>query len=745
MKRTSHIRVAVKSIAFVCIAFASLSCDSNASGNEPLPQPNIVHIMVDDLGWQDVGCYYREYHHDEPFYETPHLDRMAQRGIRFMQAYSPSMTCAPSRTAFLTGQYTPRNGVYHVNMGCQIPRARRDTAQMLDPYYVGRIMPDKPVIAQWLRRAGYTTAHVGKWHVAGPSGYPAPIHVGFDFSFDERNQYNDAQIYDANDPKQANFSGLFAQPKDRLRDAFPDARFPLLDDDRPYDSMTDLSQRWIQKVARGDKPFFLNLCPSLVHGPIMTRDRKRLAHYCRKLGIPFPTDPGAISDPDTPGQHNPYYASMVDSVDWIIGQIIQTLETTDDARRPGARLIDNTFVIVSSDNGAAQQLRNWKALNGEQKFEKVSDNAPLRAGKSWAYEGGCRIPLIIMGPGITHSSINDVTAVNLIDLFPTFMAMAGVSEYDQRLALDGCNLLPVILGRDVAARFPDGTPRDTLYFHFPVLNGAFSTIRQGPWKLLKNTGFPMNIAPQVQLYRLYNDDGSPADLSEKTNLADRLPERTTELLRNLDDWLSQYRAGQPYRNANYKLRDLHGQNKVPTILGRGNESDRIWVTFSTSNNTSKVVDAFLLYTVNPGQAEEWFRGPVELTSGRVEATAPPGMTHGLFCLLDENNFLIHSEVIPPMTEYSASRPISAILEDGYAYKPGLLALIKTAEAVAQESASNDHDKEELRVAIQNAKAICEQRVNPAMYSSSMDALRRQILSRENVSESSLQFLNYFPR
>ena len=86
-------------------------------------KPNIVHILVDDLGWQDVACYYRTQHTTEPFYETPNIDRLAKRGIRFMHAYSPAMTCAPSRAAYMTGQFTPHNGVYHVNMGGRIPRA----------------------------------------------------------------------------------------------------------------------------------------------------------------------------------------------------------------------------------------------------------------------------------------------------------------------------------------------------------------------------------------------------------------------------------------------------------------------------------------------------------------------------------------------------------------------------------------------------------------------------------------------
>ena len=132
---------------------------------------------------------------------------------------------------------------------------------------------------------------------------------------------------------------------------------------------------------------------------------------------------------------------MVDSADWIVGQVVQMLERTDDPRNPGHKLIDNTYVVVSSDNGGAQRLRNWKSRDGKLHFEKVTDNAPLREGKATAYEGGCRTPLIVMGPGIQPGGVDDRTPVNLIDLFPTFLAMAGV-ERDSSLDLDGCNILP---------------------------------------------------------------------------------------------------------------------------------------------------------------------------------------------------------------------------------------------------------------------------------------------------------------
>jgi len=714
---------------------------SGTSASAAAPQPNIVHILVDDLGWQDVACYYRTQHQDEPFYETPNMDRMAKNGMRFMQAYSPAMTCAPSRTAFITGQFTPHNGVYHVNMGGRIPRPRGNSKPQMDPYYVTRVMPGKPAIPQAMKAAGYTTAHVGKWHVSGVAYDPSPLDLGFDFSFDKHHDYNDPDIYDRNDPKQANFSALFAQPKHRLKDAFTDPRFPLLEDERPYDSMTDLSQRWIAKVSKQDKPFFLNLCPSLVHGPIMTRDKKRLAHYCEKLGIPFPTDQGSISDPNEPGQHNPYYASMVDSVDWIVGQIIQTLEATDDPRNPGHKLIDNTYVFVTADNGATQNLGNWRSNDGKMHREKVSDNAPLREGKGWAYEGGCRIPFIVMGPGIQPGSVNEDTPINLIDLFPTFMAIGGM-EHDGSLNLDGCNIFPVLQGEEPVARFHDGKERDTLYWHYPVLNGAFSTIQRDNWKLMKNTGIHMNPAPEIQLFNLSED------LSETTNLAEQYPEKTRQLLADLDAWMEKYDAGVPYNNAAYEKGDLPGQQAVPAVTDRGSKDDRVWANFETGDGKTEVAQAFFLYTVNGDlrkAEEEWFRVPATLSNGRVEAKAQPGMTHGIFCLLDANNFLIYSESVPGWKEIATSKPVAFALEDGYAYKPGLYALIQLSESALQELNQQGQTAVALKQALSTAKSVYAQPVEVNNDAAAIRQLRNELVKFKGVVPAAdTECLHYFP-
>jgi len=735
-------------------------------------KPNIVHILVDDLGWQDIACYYEELHGKASFYETPHIDRVASRGIRFMQAYSPSPTCSPSRAAYLSGHYGVKNGVYHVK-GSRVPRAWGRRPEM-NPFYSARLDPSQVIIPRVLKRAGYTTAHVGKWHVCGENMVPNPLQLGFDFSYGKDHKYNDPEIVDPDDRKINNKEGIFAQPKDRLNDFDNPLFLPLLEDERPYDSLTDISLRWLKKVGRKDQPFFLNFCPKLVHGPIMTRDRKRLAHYCRKLGVDFPTDPGSIADPDAPGHNNPYYASMVDSVDWMVGQVVKTLESIDDPRNPGHKLIDNTYLIISSDNGGAQRLATWKGLDGKKNFEKVTDNDPLREGKSYMYEGGVRIPFIVMGPGIEAGTVNAATPITLLDLFPTFMAMAGMERTgnvpvlqeagaeecrpgaspghakdlgaDKSLELDGCNILPLMRGETEVAHLSDGAARDTLYFHHPADNKSFSVIRRGPWKLMKNTGPGLTEAPDLQLFKL------DQDLGEQRNLVDEYPEMTQQLSADLTDWMEQNDARVPYLNPNAEA-DLPGKADVPVVKDRGSDGRTLWATFATRDK-APVVNAFLVYSLNggtelkkhPPRLEEWIKAPAKLSTGRVEAEAPPGMTHGIFCLIDKNNFLIYSEPVPPVGgECRIDGPVSTFLEDGYAYRPGLLSLIKVGHHARAKLMKKGVSADELQDALKAARAACKEPVKEKRYAAAIRNLRHAIRKFDGqVPEAGLADLNSLP-
>ena len=277
-------------------------------------------------------------------------------------------------------------GVYHV-MGGRIPRPHHNGLPYIPPFYPYGLSLDAPTIPKVLRKAGYVSGHVGKWHLGGKSaGYPFPPDQGFDFGFSERNgrskYYNDPDLWRSNESDKNSFFGSWSRMKpDRLSDfatAGAEDRYQLDEGGRPFDKPLDLALGFLKKY--NDRPFFLNFCTYYVHGPIQTRDRARFDLYLNKMGQAFPDDPEA--EPDGPGHINPYYGAMVDTIDWMVGQVITCLETTDDPRNPGHKLIDNTYVVLDSDNGG------WIGNPGR----RITDNSPLYGGKQTTYEGGIRIP-----------------------------------------------------------------------------------------------------------------------------------------------------------------------------------------------------------------------------------------------------------------------------------------------------------------------------------------------------------------
>ena len=224
------------------------------------PAPNIVHIMVDDLGWQDIASHKIG---GEPLYETPHLDQLTQTGRRFTQAYSPAPSCAPSRVAFLRGQHPVNTGVYHVSGG-RVPRPWHPSSGRVCPYYGYGLPLEEPMIPEVLKRAGYVTGHVGKWHAGGKSaGYPFPLDQGFDFGFTEKNgrhkYYNDSDLWNPADGIKNNFFGSWSRMKNRLVDFAthdPEDPYQLDAEERPFDKPHDLAMSFMEKNK--DRPFFLN-------------------------------------------------------------------------------------------------------------------------------------------------------------------------------------------------------------------------------------------------------------------------------------------------------------------------------------------------------------------------------------------------------------------------------------------------------------------------------------------------------
>jgi len=592
---------------------------------EPPPGPNIIIFYADDLGWQDTTLNDVD---DPTPWETPNVERMAALSMNFPQAYAPAPSCTPSRVALLTGKHPARTGVTHVQGGA--PPVGRAADSHMDPYYPARMDVSEVTIADALLQYGYRTGHIGKWHVAvNHHAYPGPLDQGFIYSSRTRG------VNRRMDP-------------DRLSDFAtddPSDPYRLDEDGRPFDAVTEDALDFMQ--GNLDAPFFLYLAHWLVHWPVQTRNRALLEYYSDKLGIPFPTDPGPVT---TPGQTNPYYGAMVDTLDWSLGKIMDFLEETDDPRHPGQKLVENTYLIFTSDNGGA--LRHATEI--------ITSNSPLDKGKTSAKEGGIRVPFLIMGPDIPQG-VTSQELLNQLDLYPTILTLTGAPGDPEQIAqFDGVDLTPHLFGDSEWIPKSDGSRRDTLYWHFPHILELHSAIRKDDFKLLKN--YETN---SYDLFRLYGDQGERLDWEEAIDLTNHSGYTAIrdDMIADLESFLESMNAVYPHKNPQYSnANSLPGFDRMPSFLQEGYNAvtGMAYATFETGGSKALVDRAYLLYTLNGGHAdEEWFplTAQVNQQNGLVYASLPKEATHFLFNLVDENNFLIssanlqHTSPPTPATHY----------------------------------------------------------------------------------------------
>ncbi|WP_244651457.1 MULTISPECIES: sulfatase [unclassified Lentimonas] len=569
-------------------------------------QPNILLLLTDDLGWQDVKCY----DIDEPSpYETPNIDALAKKGVMFWQGYSPAPTCAPSRCAIMSGNHPARAHKTHV-VGGHPPYALNKNRATMDPWYSGRMPADEFTLARALKQEGYVTGHSGKWHIAiDHHAFPQPEDVGFDYTRSSRGAH----------------SGM----KNRLSGFATDAAddpFRLDENGFPFHQTNDDALTFIKENK--DKPFFLYYATWLVHSPMVTRNEALLQKYVDKMGA----DPEHVLKREDAGQLNPFYGAMVESLDYYVGQVFKYLETTEDPRWPGHMLSENTFIIFTSDNGG---------MEGGPK-ERYTDNNPLDRGKISAKEGGTRVPLIIVGPNIPAGVQTDVMA-NGLDFYPTILSMVG-AEKPEGKNLDGLDLLP-LLTQDptdpTLVKEADGSVRDTMMWHFPHGYAMESTVRVGDYKLIRKYDALLNPEP-LELYRLYdssNGSQERVDIEEAKSLAKAMPEKTQEMNRLLTGMLTEMDASLPGKNPNC-AQALPNKDRVPVVLETKQQGAMVGVRYE--EHGAKVIRADLIYTLNGAQKyEEWFRAPAELIgNGKVLVQLPEGTTHYFINLTDENGFLI---------------------------------------------------------------------------------------------------------
>lgn len=592
---------------FVLSLIALASAHSFAAPQTDRPaKPNVVLILTDDLGWQDVKCY----DIDEPSpMETPNIDAFAKKGVLFWQGYSPTPVCSSSRCAILSGNHAARAQKTSI-VGGAPPTGSKNT-RVMAPWYSGRMPEDEMTIAKALRQNGYTTGHSGKWHIAiSHKAFPQPKDVGFDYTRSSR--------------------GARRSMSDRLTEfatTEKDDAFRLDENGFPFHQTNEDALTFMNESK--DKPFFLYYATWLVHAPIHTRSQALLEKYTKRLGPDSTNPPGK----DTPGQKNPFYCAMVEELDYYVGTIFNYLEETEDPRWPGHKLSENTYVIFTSDNGG---------MEGSSE-ERYTDNEPLARGKISAMEGGTRVPLLIAGPGIGSGVQTDVMA-NGLDFYPTILSMTKTPRPAEK-NLDGCDLLPLLQNNPQDAQLvkhADGSTRDMMVWHFPHGSAMESTIRVGDYKLVRNYDHVNNPGTEpLELYQLYDSSGGKAvrvDIEEKKNLAESMPDIASKLDAQLTSRLNEMDASLPYFNHAYP-KPLPNAEKVCTVESHEKDGQNVKFTFRENGATVKRAD--LIYTRNGGQQyEEWHRAPATLKDGSVvTATLPDGATHYYLNLVDENQFL----------------------------------------------------------------------------------------------------------
>lgn len=429
------------------------------------------------------------------YYETPNIDRLAAQGMRFTRYYH-CQNCQPTRAALMTGQYSTRTGVYTVGSEDRFAWWKRSLRPVAN---VTKLPLDRTTVAQALKQSGYATAMFGKWHL-GDQGEHHPARRGFDEA-----------IVSAG--KHFNFA---TNPKTGV----PPGQYLA-------DFLTDRAVDFIRR--KKDAPFFLYLPHFGVHGPHQAKP-ELIAKFKDK--------------PASGGHKDPTYAAMIASVDESVGRVMAVLDEL--------KLADNTVLIFVSDNGGV----GGYAREGLKRSGGVTDNAPLRSGKGSLYEGGTRVPFIVRLPGVTKpGSTCDVPATH-VDIFPTFLALAGGSKPAQ--PLDGESLVPLL--RDSSAKLG----RDAIFAHVPGYLGAgenswrttpVSTVISDDWKLMEFLE-----DSRLELYNLREDTG------ETKNLAASQPERANELRARLTAWRKETGA---------KLPTPHKAGEKPADFGknRGGEGD----------------------------------------------------------------------------------------------------------------------------------------------------------------------------
>ena len=504
------------------------SCSLDVAETNIQRKPNIVFFLVDDLSWSDVGCF------GSSFYDTPNIDKLADEGVRFTDAYAACHVCSPTRASILTGKYPATLNLTDWLNG----RGNRPYQVLQNPDKAMSLDSKETTIAEVLKGMGYETALFGKWHLGTNTN---PTEHGFDIHV----------------PHSVN-SNLgrrgFRSPK----------KIPGLDGgEYVTDRLAELAAEYIDE--KKDKPFLLYMSHFSVHDPIQGRP-DLVEKYKKKLAsMPPQTGPDYIleGNPDSPTcpsraeldeliklpeyadthttyhndlvkvkqkQDNVEFAGMVESVDQSLGTLVAKLKELG--------LEDDTIIFFMSDNGGMSVMNGtpeWKAPKNKLDTRTSSSNLPLRGAKGWLYEGGIRVPMIVKWPKEgKKGAVCDEPLIS-VDFYPTILEMVGAE--DKIKGIDGKSFTRLVRGKKM--------DRGPIYWHFPHysnhgMQSPGGAIRDGDYKLLEyfENG-------TVQLFNLRDDIGEQNDLSKIE------VKKVKELKAKLHQWRKDVDAQMMKPNPNY--------------------------------------------------------------------------------------------------------------------------------------------------------------------------------------------------
>ena len=470
----------------------------SAHAQTPKAPPNILFILIDDLGYGDLGCY------GNTFCDTPNIDRLAAAGMRFTQAYAPAPICSASRAGYLTGRTPARLGFEFVT---KVPgdyatdwEARFEDKPLVPPCYTLDLPLEEQTVAEALKGAGYATGITGKWHVAAHHAHSldwSPTHGPFQQGFDEGSEDYGAHPYGQTKAERQRFG------------AYEKGQYPV-------DALTGNAIEFM--ANHREHPFFLMVSHYYVHDPLATPCKWLLDKYQERAK-------GKYSD------ERALYGAFVETMDHYVGQLLNGLDSLG--------LAENTLVVLTSDNGG---------------HPSHAFNTPLRGSKWNLYEGGIRVPFLVRWPGHIEAGSRCETPVAGIDLLPTFCAVSG-AHLPEDTALDGQSIAPLLRGETALA-----LAERPLYWHFPYYHPEtrfdarsptigvddgqvsqtrpHSAMRQGRFKVLY-----FYEDARTELYDLLDD---PA---EQHDLASDMPEKAQAMRDGLMAYLRKVNARFPRQKA----------------------------------------------------------------------------------------------------------------------------------------------------------------------------------------------------